>query len=115
MGQSGPPVVGNMYFKDGHCLPFVQKRGVAFQCPGCWDLYRKLYGCGLVHPLVEVSGYYNTGHPFLTTQSKFISNNHSHTMTLPLQDQTTEAARRDSGTTKAVAVDGSASSKYIKW
>ena len=35
-------------------------------------------------------------------------------MTLPLQDQTTEAARRDSGTTKAV--DGSAaSSKYIKW
>jgi len=36
-------------------------------------------------------------------------------MTLPLQDQTTEAARRDSGTTKAVAADGSASSKYIKW
>ena len=35
-------------------------------------------------------------------------------MTLPLQDETTEAARRDSGTTKAV--DGSAaSSKYIKW
>jgi hypothetical protein len=34
-------------------------------------------------------------------------------MTLPLQDHTTEAARRDSGTTKAT--DGSSSSKYIKW
>ena len=65
--------------------------------------------------LVQVSEYHSTGHPSLTTQFKFTSNNRSHNMTLPLQDQTTEAARRDSGTTKAVAVDGSASSKYIKW
>lgn len=69
----------------------------------------------LVHSLIEVSGYHSTGHPSFTTHSKFTSNNRSHNMTLPLQDQTTEAARRDSGTTKAVAVDGSASSKYIKW
>jgi hypothetical protein len=33
-------------------------------------------------------------------------------MTLPLQDETTEAARRDSGTTKPGLADGS---KYVKW
>lgn len=36
-------------------------------------------------------------------------------MTLPLQDHTTEAARRDSGTTKHGLIDDASSSKYIKW
>jgi hypothetical protein len=62
-----------------------------------------------------VSGYHSTGHSSSTTLPELINNDHPLNMTLPLQDQTTEAARRDSGTTKVVAVDGSASSKYIKW
>jgi hypothetical protein len=33
-------------------------------------------------------------------------------MTLPLQDETTEAARRDSGTTKPGADNDG---KYVKW
>jgi hypothetical protein len=61
-----------------------------------------------------VPGYHSTGHSSSTTHLKLVSNNQSLNMTLPLQDQTTEAARRDSGTTKAVA-GSAASSKYIKW
>jgi len=69
---------------------------------------------GLTAPtLIEVSGFYSICVDILLLLSKTTSSNNSHNMTLPLQDHTTEAARRDSGTTKAV--DGSASSKYIKW